>query len=266
MKDTIIVRGGGDIASGIIQKLYRSGFRVIILEIENPTFIRRSVCFGEAVYEKEVVLEGCKAKLANSVKEVVEILDCGYIAVYKDSMGESISKIQPQIVIDAILAKKNLGTNKSMAPITIGVGPGFTAGKDVDAVIETMRGHNLGRLILDGEAKENTGIPGKIEGYGKERVVYSPRAGRIRNIKKIGDIVQKNEVLAYVEGEEVITSISGVLRGLIKNGHIVSSKMKIGDVDPRIEEVKNCFTISDKSRNIGGAVLEAVMFLKRENK
>ncbi len=263
MNDLVVVRGGGDIASGVIQKLCRSGFKVVVLEIENPSFIRRKVCYGEAVYDKEVILEGIKAVLALDFREIKSIVDKGNVAVLVDSVGDSIKELKPLVVVDAILGKKNLGTHIQMAPITVGLGPGFEAGVDVLAVIETMRGHNLGRLILKGKPQGNTGVPGKINGYGKERVVYSPNYGYIKNLKEIGDIVEAGELLAKVGESQVLSPIGGILRGLIRDGYQVTKGMKIGDIDPRLGERENCYTISDKARNIGGAVLEAIMYLRR---
>ncbi|MGB6128434.1 MAG: selenium-dependent molybdenum cofactor biosynthesis protein YqeB [Psychrilyobacter sp.] len=264
MSELIIVRGGGDIASGVIQKLHRSGFKVLVLETEKPSFIRRAVCYGEAIYEKEVILEGSKALLAHNIDEVNKILDVGNIAVIIDPCGDTIRKLKPLAVIDAILAKKNLGTNINMAPITIGIGPGFSAEKDVDIVIETMRGHDLGRLIFSGEAKKNTGIPGVINGYGIKRVIYSEVGGTIKNIKNIGDLVENGEIIALINNTNIKSPLTGVLRGLIRDGYKVPKGFKIGDVDPRKDQQQNCHTISDKARNIGGSALEAVLYLRRK--
>lgn len=260
----VIVRGGGDIASGSIEKLHRCGFKVLILEVENPSSIRRKVCYGEAVYEGEVEVEGIKARKIKYLDEINKLFDEGIIPVFVDSDAESIDVLNPVAVIDGILAKKNYGTNKGMAPVTIALGPGFTAGKDVDIVIETMRGHNLGRLIFSGSAIENTGIPGNIAGFTKERVIHSEFEGIIENICEIGDIVKKGDVLAKISGNEVYATIDGVLRGIIRNGFEVPKNFKIADIDPRISEQKNCFTISDKSRSVGGAVLESVIYLMKE--
>ncbi|MCK5779752.1 MAG: EF2563 family selenium-dependent molybdenum hydroxylase system protein [Psychrilyobacter sp.] len=264
MKDLIVVRGGGDIASGVIQKIHRAGFRVVVLEVETPSFIRRTVCYGEAVYEKEVILEGSKAVLVNGINEIDKVLDEGNIAIIIDPSGKTIKKLNPIAVIDAILAKKNLGTKIDMAPITVGLGPGFRVGKDVDVVIETMRGHDLGRLIFSGEAEKNTGIPGVIKGYGEERVIYSKTDGIIKNIKDIGDIVEKDETIAFVGDTPVKSPLTGLIRGLIREGYSVSKGFKIGDIDPRKDQMKNCYTISDKARNIGGSALEAVLYLRRK--
>lgn len=264
MSELVIIRGGGDLASGVIQKFHRSGFRVLVLETEKPSFIRRNVCYGEAVYEKEMILEESKAVLAHRIDEIHKILDNGDIAVIVDPSGNTIKKLKPLAVVDAILAKKNLGTNLQMAPVTVGIGPGFSAGKDVDIVIETMRGHDLGRLIFTGEAKKNTGIPGVIKGYGRERVIYSEVGGTIKNIKEIGDFVEKGEVIALIGNTKVISPLTGVLRGLIRNGYQVPKGFKIGDVDPRKNQQQNCYTISDKARNIGGSALESVLYLRRK--
>lgn len=261
-EDIAIVRGGGDIASGAIQKLYRSGFKVLVLETKNPTSIRRNVCFSEAIFEQYVTIEEIKAVHVNSIDEVEKNWEEGSVPVIIDKEGKYIDIIKPEIVLDAILAKKNLGTNKNMAPITIALGPGFEAGKDVDVVIETMRGHNLGRLIFSGSAMENTGLPGKINGYSKERVIYSPAEGVISNVKEIGDLVKAGETIAVVSNIEIKTLIDGILRGIIKEGTNVFRGLKIADVDPRLTEKENCYTISDKARCIGGAVLEAILYLK----
>ena len=265
MSELIIIRGGGDIASGVIQKFHRSGFEVVVLEVEKPSFIRRTVCYGEAVYKNEFILEESKAILSHGIDGINRILKGGDIAVVIDPDGKLISKLKPLAVVDAILAKKNLGTTIDMAPITIGLGPGFEAGKDVNVAVETMRGHDLGKLIFSGVAKKNTGIPGMIDGYAQERVIYSKVDGIIKNIKNIGDIIKKDEIIAIIDNIPVKSPITGVLRGLIRDGYRVSYGFKIGDIDPREEEQKNCFTISDKARNIGGSVLEAVLFLKNKD-
>ncbi|MDV4152704.1 selenium-dependent molybdenum cofactor biosynthesis protein YqeB [Clostridium sp. AL.422] len=264
--DYVVVRGGGDIASGTIQKLYRSGFKVIILEVEKPTAIRRNVAFSDAIYNGETSVEGIIAIRVNNINEMNEAHKNNFIPILVDPEGKIINEVKPLVVIDAILAKKNLGTNKNMSPITIALGPGFKAGKDVDVVIETMRGHNLGRLIFDGYAMPNTGVPGEIGGYSKERVIYSDSDGVIRNISSIGEIVNKNDVLAYIGKNEVRAPIDGLLRGLIKDGTTVYKGLKIGDVDPRLKEVENYTTISDKARNIGGGVLEALLIMKNIKK
>ncbi|WP_293961793.1 selenium-dependent molybdenum cofactor biosynthesis protein YqeB [uncultured Fusobacterium sp.] len=262
--DIIVVRGGGDIASGAIQKLYRSGFKVLVLETETPSAIRRKVAFCEAVYEKEIEIEGIKARLVDNDEEIQDCWDSDIVPVMIDSRGKVIERLKPLAVVDGILAKQNFGTKRSMAPITIALGPGFSAPEDVDIVIETMRGHNLGRIIEEGRASENTGVPGIIAGVGIERVIYSDYSGVITNIEKIGNVVEKGDVIAVVGDNEIYASISGVLRGIIRDGYKVKKGLKIADIDPRISEKDNCFTISDKARNIGGAVLESILYLKKK--
>lgn len=262
--DIVIVRGGGDIASGAIQKLYRSGFKVLVLETETPSAIRRKVAFCEAVYEKEIEIEGIKARLVANDEEIQDCWDSDIVPVMIDSRGKVIERLKPLAVVDGILAKQNFGTKRSMAPITVALGPGFSAPEDVDIVIETMRGHNLGRIIEEGRASENTGIPGIIAGVGRERVIYSDYNGQITNIEKIGSVVEKGDIIAVVGDNQVYASISGVLRGIIRDGYKVKKGLKIADIDPRISEKDNCFTISDKARNIGGAVLESILYLKKK--
>lgn len=259
MKECVIVRGGGDIATGTIYKLRKCGFRVLVLEVENPSAIRRNVAFCEAVYEGSKQVEDMRCILGHSLLECEKIMDEGHVAMLVDPMGECISSVKPITLVDAILAKKNLGTKKDMAKLTIALGPGFEAGKDVDVVIETMRGHSLGRLIYEGCAIKNTGIPGNIAGYSKERVIHSPCAGICHNVKKITDIVEKGEIIAYVDDTPVYASMSGLLRGLIRDGYPVTCGFKMADIDPRKDEYNNCFTISDKARCIAGGVVEAIL-------
>lgn len=268
MKDLIIVRGGGDLATGTIYKLKKSGFPVLILETVNPSAIRRNVSFCEAVYQGEQTVEDMTCHLAESVEQAQQFLAEGKLTVLVDPAGESIRELKPLAVVDGILAKKNLGTSRDMAPITVALGPGFVAGQDVDAVIETKRGHNLGRVLWNGSAAPNTGIPGIIGGYGKERVIHCPAAGILRNVKKITDTVSKGDVIALVETETgtvpVEATLDGILRGLIRDGYPVRVGFKMADIDPRAEEYDNCFTISDKARCIAGGVLEAILQRKGE--
>ena len=268
MENLVIVRGGGDIATGTIYKLYECGFKVLILETANPSAIRRNVAFSEAVYNGTQTVEGLTCTLAKTVEEAVSLLEERRLTMLIDPVGECIGQLRPMAVVDGILAKKNLGTHKTMAPITVALGPGFTAGEDVDAVIETMRGHSLGRVIYEGEAIKNTGIPGVIAGFSKERVLHSPEAGVMRNVKKITDTVGKGETIALIETKEgdipVVATIDGLLRGLIRDGYPVTKGFKIADIDPRLQEYENCFTISDKARCIAGGVVEAILYLKNK--
>ena len=273
-KDLIVVRGAGDLATGTIHRLKKAGFRLLVLEAEHPAAIRRQVALSEAVYAGSARVEDVEAvrmdvDLAEKKnrKELLEqemerIWKKDGVPVLVDPAGLSIAALRPAVVVDAILAKKNLGTTKEMAPLVIALGPGFTAGEDVDVVIETKRGHNLGRVIRSGSAVPNTGIPGIIGGYGKERVMHAQAEGILRNAASIGDIVEARAVIAEIETENgtvpVEASLSGLLRGLIRDGYPVTKGFKIADIDPRKEELQNCFTIYDKARCIAGSVLEVI--------
>ena len=271
-KILIICRGGGDLATGIVHRLFRAGFPVLVLETDSPAAIRRQVSFSEAVYDGTATVEGVTAeRIASADRAAVDhVLEAGRVPLLVDPEGSSIPLLKPDIVVDAIIAKKNLGTAKEMAPLVIGVGPGFTAGEDVDLVVESMRGHNLARIFTTGSALPNTGIPGNIGGFTKERVLHAEAAGYMKNIRKIGDIVEKGEEIARIYEKmtedgtfsgsyvSVEASISGIIRGLIREGYHFQKGFKIADIDPRESELANCFTISDKARNIGGSVLEAV--------
>ena len=273
-KDLIELRGAGELATGTIHRLKKAGFRLLVLEAEHPAAIRRQVALSEAVYAGSARVEDVEAvrmdvDLAEKKnrKELLEpemerIWKKDGVPVLVDPAGLSIAALRPAVVVDAILAKKNLGTTKEMAPLVIALGPGFTAGEDVDVVIETKRGHNLGRVIRSGSAVPNTGIPGIIGGYGKERVMHAQAEGILRNAASIGDIVEARAVIAEIETENgtvpVEASFSGLLRGLIRDGYPVTKGFKIADIDPRKEELQNCFTISDKARCIAGSVLEVI--------
>ena len=333
----ILVRGAGDIATGIIWSLAYAGFNVCCTEVEKPTTIRTEVAFSTAIYEGRKVLDGVECILCGKeglhsslVRDVAHVVrDDGAYAVrddkgsqcfaptggksenanvtpmvYKcweenkvaliiDSEVKILDEIKFDVVVDAILAKKNLGTKIDMAKLVIGVGPGFTANADCHIAIETMRGHNLARIIEDGSPMENTGVPGLIEGHSDDRVIHSPATGVIHNLHKIGDVVSKGEVLAEIVGSQsstardvahivrddedsqcivhmdecapvrdsvkVLASIDGILRGIIRDGYYVTKGLKIADIDPRLSEKENCFTISDKARSIGGSVVVAVI-------
>jgi len=253
----IVIRGGGDLASGVAVRLFRAGFSVMILEVDHPTVIRLPVSFARAVYEGKAIVEEIEAVLIPSWEKAKDTIKQGKIPVLIDPKGSCIKKLSPIVLVDAILAKRNLGTKIDQAPLVIGLGPGFTAGEDVKVVIETERGHNLGRVLYQGQAAPDTGIPGEVGGESKRRLLRAPAEGKIIPLRKIEDLVKEGEVIAEVEGIPLKAEISGVLRGLIYPQSWVTKGMKIGDIDPRgIKEY--CFTVSDKARSIGGAVLEAV--------
>jgi xanthine dehydrogenase accessory factor len=204
-------------------------------------------------------MEGVRIETPDQASEIIRQ---GKVPVLVDPEGAAIKQLHPAVVVDAILAKRNLGTNREMADLTIGLGPGFVAGEDVDLVIETKRGHNLGRIIRQGSAAPNSGVPGIIGGYGKERVIHAAAEGILHNIHQIGDVVEQGETIAVIEGDgesiPVTATITGIIRGLIRDGYPVTKGFKIADIDPRREELQNCFTISDKARCIAGSVLEVV--------
>lgn len=267
-KQLIIVRGGGDIATGTIHRLHRCGYPVLVLETGSPSAIRRQVAFSEAIYDGQSEIEGVTCLKVSDFAEAKAVLEAGAIPMMMDEMCEILKEVRPWALVDAILAKKNLGTNRNMADKTIGLGPGFAAGEDVDLVIETMRGHNLGRIISRGTALPNTGTPGLIGGAGKERVIHSPAMGILFGKVRIGDRVEKGQPVAVIvtgQGEVVVeASLTGLVRGLIRDGYPVAKGFKIADIDPRESEYENCFTISDKARAIGGSVLEALLYLEQK--
>ena len=262
MEHLIIVRGAGDISTGTIHRLFRAGFPVLALESERPSAIRRRVAFSEAVYDGSATVERVTAVRVADIRDAAAALDAGKLPLLVDPNGESIRQLRPAAVVDAILAKKNLGTTVDMAPLTIALGPGFVAGTDVHCVIETMRGHNLGRIIVSGSAMPNTGVPGLIGGYGAERVIHAPAAGTFRMLRDIGSVVRAGERVGAIEAAEgevpVRAKIAGILRGILRDGYPVPKGFKLADVDPRLEQLENCATISDKARCIAGSVLELV--------
>ena len=258
----ILIKGAGDLASGVAVRLAHCGYPIVMTDLPHPTSIRRTVCFSEAIIKRSFTVEDVTAVFADSYEAVESILKNGQIAVLADPDAKSVDDLRPQVVIDAILAKRNLGTNRTDAPIVIALGPGFTAGVDCHAVIETMRGHNLGRVILEGSAEPNTGIPGNIGGFTTERVLRAPNDGIFHEIRHIGDIVQKGDLIAKADDEPILSPLDGVIRGLLPTGTPVKKGMKSGDVDPR-SVPEHCYTVSDKARAIGGGVLEAVLMLQR---
>lgn len=260
----ILIKGAGDLASGVAVRLAHCGFPIVMTDLQHPTSIRRTVCFSEAILKGFCTVEDVIADFAYSPDAVFAIHEQGHIAVLCDDHAACIRSLHPEVVVDAILAKRNLGTAITDAPIVIALGPGFSAGTDCHAVIETMRGHNLGRVILNGPAEPNTGIPGSIGGFTTERVIRAPKAGVFTELRQIGDLVSKGDPVAEVDGEPIPAPISGVIRGLLPSGTPVYQGMKSGDVDPR-PVLEHCYTVSDKARAIGGGVLEAILMLKRRS-
>lgn len=255
----VLIKGAGDLATGVALRLYRAGLQVVMTDLPQPTAIRRTVSFSQAIPDGTAVVEGITARAA-CPETVEEILQAGEIPVFADPDCRCRESLRPQVLVDAILAKKNLGTALTDAPVVIALGPGFTAGEDCHAVIETMRGHYLGRVILQGSAQPNTAVPGLIGGYAGERVLRAPADGVFRGCLKIGAQVQAGDVAGYVGDLPMTCTIGGVLRGLLADGTPVHAGMKAGDVDPRCC-ADHCFSASDKAIAIGGGVLEAVLQL-----
>ena len=255
-----LIRGAGDLASGIALRLYRSGVKIVMTDLERPMAIRRTVAFSDAILHGTMTVEDVTANYARDVQQAREILAQGMIPVLADPECRCRGELKPDVIVDAILAKRNLGTRITDAPIVIGVGPGFTAGEDCHAVVETMRGHTLGRVIYRGSALPNTNIPGLIGGFAGERVLRAPADGIFESTHRIRDLVKEGETVGFVALEPMKATISGVLRGLIADGAEVKKGLKCGDVDPR-GEVAYCDTVSDKASAIGGGVLEAVLHL-----
>jgi len=254
----ILIRGAGEMATGVAHRLSSCHFKVCMAETSNPQAVRREVAFSEAVFDLEKEVEGITSRRVGSADHVSEVWIEGKIPILIDPEAKVKDYLKPDVLIDATLAKKNLGTKITDAPLVVGLGPGFSAGKDVHLVIETNRGHNLGRIISNGEAEPNTGIPGSIAGYTEERVIRAPRNGRFIALKKIGEGVKANENVGMVENVVVQSRIAGVIRGLLRDGTEVWKGMKLGDVDPRGNKA-HCYTISDKARTISGGVLQAIL-------
>jgi len=260
-----VVRGGGDLASGVIYRLHRSGFPVIVTELAAPLLVRRAVSFGEAIYTGEVTIEGVVAKRAGSIQTALNLLESGVVPLLVDEDGQAMHELEPTVIVDARMAKVNIDTTITDAPLIVALGPGFEAGVDCHAVIETNRGHHLGRVIWSGSAEPDTGTPGAVNGLTHTRVLRSPAAGHIQAQVKIGDTVRKGETIAVVDTQPIFAPFDGVLRGIIHADVVVAPGMKIGDLDPRTQP-ENCFTISDKSLAIGGGVLEAILSAPQLNK
>lgn len=254
----VLVRGGGDLASGVAWRLHQSGFKVVITEIAAPLAVRRKVAFCEAVYDGQSTVDGVKAVLVKGPEQVNAVWEQGFIPLLVDPGAESRHALNPEVIVDAILAKRNLGTSIKDAPLVIALGPGFEAGKHAHFVVETNRGHNLGRLLTSGSAQPDTGVPGPVLGITSDRLLRAPATGPWRNVMDIGDRVKKGDLIGTVQGEALCAPIEGVLRGLIRPGIEVSKGLKIGDIDPRGEK-GFCFTISEKALAIAGGVLEGIL-------
>ena len=265
----VLVRGAGDIASGVIWNLAYAGFKVVCVDVEKPSCIRTEVSFSTAIYEGVKTLGNVSCVFIKDEKDIEKVWEDGNAALLIDPEAKILEKRKFDVVVDAILAKKNLGTKIDMADIVIGIGPGFTVNKDCNYAIETMRGHTLSKIYESGSPIPDTGTPGLIAAHGADRVMHSPCEGIFHNVHKIGDTVKRDEVLSRVEemvdgkptGKFVMltASIDGILRGILRDGFYARKGLKAADIDPRLSEYDNCFTISDKARSIGAAVVTTIM-------
>ncbi|MBN1220454.1 MAG: EF2563 family selenium-dependent molybdenum hydroxylase system protein [Anaerolineae bacterium] len=254
----IVIKGAGDLASGVAYRLKRAGFPLIMTELPAPLLVRRAVCFGEAVYSHKTTVEGITAHRVGSLSGAQDLARSEVIPVLVDPEAQLVKSIKPQLLVDATMAKANLGTSITDAPFVVALGPGFMAGQDCHAVVETSRGHWLGRVIYQGQAEPDTGTPGIVQGYGVDRVLRAPADGNVIAFAAIGDRIKQGQRIAVVGGQEVHAPFDGVLRGLVHSAVRVTTGLKIGDLDPR-GIVEYCFTLSDKSLAVGGGVLEAIM-------
>jgi len=258
-KSIIGIKGGGEMASGVAVRLKRAGFsRIFMMEIDHPLAVRRAVSFCEAIHDTKAIVEGIEAVRTRHKDDILAAWHRGQLAVLADPGWSILKEMQAQVLIDATIAKRNLGTTIEDAPLVIGLGPGFTASVDVHRVVETMRGHDLGRVIEKGSAQPNTGVPGNIGGHTVDRVLRAPASGVFHSERKITDKVRAGDVVCSVAGKDVVSKIDGIIRGLIREGNLVHEGLKIGDIDPR-GCVEYCSTVSEKSRAIGGSVLEAIL-------
>jgi len=254
----VLIKGAGDLGTGVAYRLQRAGMQVAVTELAQPTVIRRAVSLAEAVYEGEVAVEGLRARRVQDAQEIRLALADGVVPVLVDPRADITKELRPQAVVDARMAKRNLGTRLDEAEVVVGLGPGFVAGRDVHAAIETARGHYLGRVLLSGEATPNTGVPGSVGGESARRLLRAPADGVFQAFKAIGDPVTEGEAVAQVGDEPIEARLSGVLRGILRDGLTVHGGMKVGDIDPRGMR-DYCFTISDKALAVGGGVLEAIL-------
>lgn len=255
----VLIRGGGEFATGIAHKLTKSGYPVLMLECEYPSAIRRTVSFSDAALEGITAVEGVVCRKINQAASSEVVWSMGEVPLLVDAEASVIAEFQPDVVVDAVLENKSTRTTIDMAPVTIGLGSGFEAGRDVDYVIETMQGHHLGRIIPVGCATPDNGGPRLIAGYGRERIIHAPVQGRLETLAQIGDVVEKHQLIAIIGEEPIHATLTGVLRGMLPNGCQVEQGMRIAEIDPRIEQRQNYNTISDRARCVAGAVLELVV-------
>ncbi|MGI5973646.1 MAG: selenium-dependent molybdenum cofactor biosynthesis protein YqeB [Oscillospiraceae bacterium] len=259
----VLIKGAGDLATGVAVRLCRSHFQVVMTDLARPTAVRRSVAFSQAVYDGTATVEGLTARRASGADEARKALEAGEVPVLVDPAAEILHQLPFDVLVDAILAKRNTGTRITDAPTVLALGPGFTAGVDCHGVVETMRGHDLGRLITDGAAVPNTGVPGDVGGFTAERIIRAPAAGAFEPLAAIGERVELGQPVARVGDAVAAAGLTGIVRGMLPAGLTVFAGMKAGDIDPRCER-RHCFTVSDKSRAIAGGVLEGILFFSKK--
>jgi xanthine dehydrogenase accessory factor len=263
-KTLVLIRGAGDLASGVAYRLQRAGFPVVMTETLTPTMVRRTVSFGQAVYDGETNVEGLTARCVAEAGEARRLAGQGQpIPVLVDPLLQAATPLQPAVLVDAIIAKRNTGTRIDAAPLVIGLGPGFTARVDCHAAVETQRGHWLGRILYCGSPQPDTGMPGEVQGRGASRVLRAPAEGFLQPAARIGDQLRAGDLIGFVGEHAICAPFDGVLRGLIHPKVALTRGLKIGDLDPRAD-AQHCFTISDKALALGGAVLEAILAWMQE--
>ena len=255
----IAIKGAGDLASGIALRLWRSGYRVIFSELPIPLCIRRTIAFSSAVFDGSAAVEDAESIFIKNIDEAESIWEQNKLPVIVDETAEQILSLKPDVLVDARIIKTwRDDTHITDAPLVIGLGPGFTAGENCHCVIETNRGHNLGRVFWTGSAEPDTGVPGTIKGEGIKRVIKAPCAGKFEPIAAIGDSVEVGQTIAVIDGTEIHAQLAGIVRGIIYPGIPVWKNLKIMDIDPRGNR-DHCFTVSDKATALGGGVLEAIL-------
>lgn len=258
----VLIKGAGDLATGTAVRLYRAGIKVVMTEVARPTAVRRTVAFSQCMYDGAAQVEGIAARRAEDAGAARRALERGEVPVLCDPAAAILGELPFDGVVDAILAKRNLGTAITDAPVVLALGPGFTAGVDCHGVVETMRGHNLGRLLTQGSAAPNTGVPGDVGGYTTQRIIRAPADGAFEPLAAIGQRVEEGQPVARVAGRTACAQLTGVVRGMLPAGLAVTAGMKAGDIDPRCR-AEHCFTVSDKARAIGGGVLEGLLYFGR---
>lgn len=257
----MMVKGGGDLGTGVAWRLHRCGFQVLVTDIAQPTAIRRTVAFASAIYDGSITIENVVGRLVETQDEVNRCWSARQVAVMVDQESRILPQLKPDVLVDAIVAKHNLGTKIDDAPVVIALGPGFTVGVDCHAVIETNRGHNLGRVVWQGSAEPNTGIPGTVGGENSRRILKASADGGFHPVCQIGDMVHAGEIVAYVNNLPVQAQLDGIVRGLLHADLRIKTGMKVGDIDPRAV-LSHCYTVSDKSLAVAGGVLEAILTLR----